>query len=70
MEVFGRVDAELQGSDAGVGFAAQGSWLFMGGTEGVAPHGSTGAAGLGADPGNGERFRLGVEGGVQKERQN
>lgn len=32
---------------------AQGSLLFMGGTEGGAPHGSTGAAGLGAVPGGG-----------------
>lgn len=36
---------------------AQGSLLFMGGTEGGVPHGSTGAADLGADPGGGERGR-------------
>lgn len=50
MEVLGRVAAEPQGSEAGVEFDAQGSLLFMAGTEGGAPHGSTGAAGLGADP--------------------
>lgn len=51
LEVLGRAAAELQGSEAGVEFGAQGSLLFMGGTVGGAPHGSTGAAGLGADPG-------------------
>lgn len=55
MEVLGRADAELHGSAAGVEFDAQGSLLFMGGTEGGAPHGSTGTAGLGADPREGER---------------
>ena len=50
LDVLGRAAAELQGSDAGVEFGAQGSLLFMGGTEGAAPHGSTWAAGLGADP--------------------
>lgn len=50
LEVLGRVAAEPQGSEAGVEFDAQGSLLFMAGTEGGAPHGSTGAAGLGADP--------------------
>lgn len=53
MEVLGRAAAELQGSEAGVELDAQGSLLFMGGTEGGAPHGSTGAAGLGAVPGGG-----------------
>lgn len=51
LEGLERVAAEPQGSEAGVEFGAQGSWLFMGGTEGGAPHGSTGAAGLGAEPG-------------------
>lgn len=49
LEVLGRAAVELQGSEAGVEFDAQGSLLFMGGTE-EAPHGSTGAAGLGAEP--------------------
>lgn len=49
-EVLGRAAAELQGSEAGAEFDAQGSVLFKGGTEGGAPHGSDGAAGLGADP--------------------
>lgn len=48
VEVLGRAAAELQGS--GVESEAQGSLLFRGGTEGVAPHGSTGAAGLGPGP--------------------
>ncbi len=48
-------------------FDAQGSLLFKGGTEGGAPHGSTGAAGLGADPGergrggDGERVSVGED---------
>lgn len=48
--ILGRVAAELQGSEAGAAFPAQGSLLFMGGTEAEAPHGSTEVAGLGADP--------------------
>lgn len=60
LEALGRVAADPQGSAAGVELGAQGSWLFMGGTEGGAPHGSTGATGLGADPGeSGERFSVG-----------
>ncbi len=51
MEVLGRAaPAELQGSEAGVEFDAQGSLLLTAGAEGGAPHGSTGATGLGADP--------------------
>lgn len=46
--VLGRAAVELQGSVAGVEFEAQGSLLFIGGTEGGVPHGSPG---LGADPG-------------------
>lgn len=53
LEVLGRAAEELQGSEAGVELDAQGSLLFMGGTEGGPPHGSTGTAGLGADPGEG-----------------
>ena len=49
LDVLGRAAAEPQGSEAGAEFA-HGSLLFMGGTEGGTPHGSTGAAGLGADP--------------------
>jgi len=45
VEFLGRVAAEFQGSAEGAEFAAQGSLLFMGGTEAEAPHGSTGAAG-------------------------
>ena len=56
MEFLGRV-AELHGSAAGAELAAQGSLLFMGGTEGVDPHGSTGAAGLGEDPAEWEESR-------------
>lgn len=51
---------ELQGSGAGVDSDAQGSLLFRGGTEGVAPHGSTGAADFGPGPyrtGDGESFK-------------
>lgn len=48
VEVWGRAAAELQGS--GAESEAQGSLLFRGGTEGVVPHGSTGAAGLGPAP--------------------
>lgn len=44
---------EPQGSEAGVEFDAQGSLPFRVGTEGGAPHGSTGTAGLGSDPGGG-----------------
>lgn len=51
LEVLGRAAEELQGSEAGVELDAQGSLLLMGGTEGAPPHGSTGTAGLGADPG-------------------
>lgn len=48
-------------------FDAQGSLLFKGGTEGGAPHGSTGAAGLGADPGDrGRGSVLGRTGGWMK----
>lgn len=50
LEVLGRAAVELQGSGAGVESDAQGSLLFRGGTEGVAPHGSTGAAALGPEP--------------------
>lgn len=50
LEVLGRAAAELQGSEAGMEFGAQGSLPFMGGTEGGVPHGSTGAAGLGEEP--------------------
>lgn len=64
LEVLGRAAAELQGSEAGVELDAQGSLLFMGGTEGGAPHGSTGVAGLGADPGKGRGdFSVGEGGG-------
>lgn len=63
LEVLGRAAAEPQGSEAGVEVVAQGSLLFMGGTEGGAPHGSTGATGLGADPGEGEDFSVGGGGG-------
>lgn len=49
------VAAEPQGSEAGVELEAQGSVFFKGGTEGGAPHGSTGAAGLGAEPEKGWR---------------
>lgn len=41
---------ELQGSGAGAESDAQGSLLFRGGTDGVAPHGSTGAADFGPGP--------------------
>lgn len=60
LEVLGRAAVELQGSDAGTESDAQGSLLFRGGTDGVVPHGSTGAAGLGPEPGrrNGEGFIL------------
>lgn len=50
LEALGRVAADPQGSEAGVEFDTQGSLLFRTGTEGGVPHGSTGAAGLGADP--------------------
>lgn len=55
LEVLGR---ELQGSGAEAESEAQGSLLFRGGTEGVVPHGSTGATGFGPEPwrkGDGER---------------
>lgn len=50
LEVLGRTEAELQGSGAGAWFVAQGSLLFMGGTEGLVPHGSAGIDALGAEP--------------------
>lgn len=58
LEVLGRTAVELQGSGAGAESEAQGSLLFRGGTEGVVPHGSTGAAGFEPEPwrkGDGER---------------
>lgn len=60
LEGLGRAAAELHGSEAGVELGAQGSLLFMGGTEAGVPHGSTEAAGLGTDPGEGqsERWRV------------
>lgn len=58
MEILGRAAAEPQGSEAGVEFEAQGSLLFMGGTVGGVPHGSTGAAGLGADPEQKENIQM------------
>lgn len=45
-----REAAEPQGSDTGPELDAQGSLFLTGGTEDGAPHGSTGAAGLGAEP--------------------
>ena len=60
-EVLGRTEAEPQGSEAGGWFVAQGSLPFMGGTEGLVPHGSTG---LGTAP-SGRRERH-VEGGGVK----
>lgn len=50
VEVLGRAAAEPQGSGGGAESEAQGSPLFRGGTEGVGPHGSTGAAGFGPGP--------------------
>lgn len=46
----GRAAAEPQGSEAGPALDAQGSLFLTGGTEDGAPHGSTGAAALGAEP--------------------
>jgi hypothetical protein len=44
LAVLGRTEAEPQGSGAGGWFVPQGSLPFMGGTEGLVPHGSTGLA--------------------------
>lgn len=49
-EVLGRAAEEPQGSEAGAEFAGHGSLPFMGGTEAAEPQGSTGTAGLGAEP--------------------
>lgn len=50
LEALGRVAADPQGSDGGVEFDAQGSLLFMGGSEAGAPHGSAEAADFEAEP--------------------